>query len=116
MRAESLRPVKFLSRLLTAKNQAAVDEELHPAAQQNELLADLAGGLTVVTVAGRAAIRRWRSALEAQLAQIKFIDEHIDDTDRAVLVDPFVPLLRKENIPRSILAFDVSPQRSLPPV
>jgi len=140
----------------------ALGEQLHPTAQQHELLADLANRLAVVAAEvsdrlevrcqtpgepdqlevalrlglqaaaglhpveiavdvdleqGRRAVsgsaRGSRiGAFEAQLPQIKLIDEDIDDADRAVLVDPVVQSLREENALRSILAFDVSPHRS----
>lgn len=52
-------------------------------------------------------------ALEAQLPQIQFVDEVVDDANCAVLVNPVIESLGKQNALRSILAFDASPHRSL---
>lgn len=55
------------------------------------------------------------SAIEAQLPQIEYIDEDIDSAGRAVLEGPVIESLGEENALRSILPFDVPPQRLLPP-
>lgn len=64
----------------------------------------------------RPARRSRVSAIEPQVPQIEPIDEDIDDTDRAVLVDPVIESLGKQNALRPILAFDVPSHRSLPSV
>src|SRR5450631_3291173 len=54
--------------------------------------------------------------IEAQLPQIEFVDERIDDSNGAVLVDPVVQPLREESVLRSIFPFDISPHRSPPSI
>lgn len=54
-------------------------------------------------VAGLNAGRPGRSrigALKAQLPQIQFLDEDVDDSNRAVLVDPVIESLGEENAQR----------------
>ena len=140
----------------------AIGKQLHPAAQQHELLADLADGLAVVAaeVCDRLEVRRpapgqpnqlkialrfcleasarldpvevavdvdlqqrrWAvrratrqgrlGMVEADLPEITFINEDIDDTDRAVLVDPVVKSIREENALRSIMKCRGRPPRT----
>lgn len=53
-------------------------------------------------------------ALEAELPQIQFVDEDIDDAHRAVFLGPVIESFREWNALRPILAFDVPSHRSLP--
>jgi len=67
-------------------------------------------------VVGRSTRRSRVGSIEAQLPQIEFVHEYVNDSNRAVLMDPVVQLLWEQSALRSSLPFDVSPHQLLPSI